>query len=292
MRRKPPTPSERGADGRRVPAVRRARVAVPRWLPLAVAALGLLVPFVMLALARAPGWQISFPLDDAWIHLTFARNLARFGDWAYFPGDPVTTGSTSPLFTLLESGRVPPHGERVPHRHRARARGACVVPLRARALGRAAARAPGLDGAGRRAGRGRWTLRHPGDLRHGDQPVPRVPGARLRRVGRGRRARRGARARPWPRGRGPRRWSWPGSSRSTRCWAGAGRAACGRGSQRSWRSCSRIWSSTGSPDRRFCPTRWPRRWPGMQAGASPSSWPGTSARPSGRLAVAGAVSRW
>jgi tetratricopeptide (TPR) repeat protein len=75
----------------------------PRWLPFAVAALGLLVPFVMLALARTPGWQISFPIDDAWIHLTFARNLARFGEWSYFPGDPVTTGSTSPLFTLLEA---------------------------------------------------------------------------------------------------------------------------------------------------------------------------------------------
>jgi arabinofuranosyltransferase len=75
----------------------------PRWLPLAVAALGLAVPLVMLALARAPGWAISFPVDDAWIHLTFARNLARFGDWSYFPGDPVTAGSTSPLFTLLEA---------------------------------------------------------------------------------------------------------------------------------------------------------------------------------------------
>lgn len=75
----------------------------PGWLPFAVAAVGLLVPFVMLALARAPGWTISFPVDDAWIHLTFARNLARFGAWSYFPGDPVTAGSTSPLFTLLEA---------------------------------------------------------------------------------------------------------------------------------------------------------------------------------------------
>ena len=103
MRRRPPTPPQSGQAVAESPSSAATAWQAPRWLPLAVAALGLLVPFVMLALASAPGWQISFPVDDAWIHLTFARNLARFGDWAYFPGDPVTTGSTSPLFTLLEA---------------------------------------------------------------------------------------------------------------------------------------------------------------------------------------------
>ena len=103
MKRKRPTPPKSPQGAAQSPRPAAPGWQAPRWLPFAVAVLGLLVPLVMLALARAPGWQISFPLDDAWIHLTFARNLARFGDWSYFPGDPVTSGSTSPLFTLLEA---------------------------------------------------------------------------------------------------------------------------------------------------------------------------------------------
>ena len=57
----------------------------------------------MLMMARHNGAEAAFPLDDAWIHLTFARNLARHGAFAYFPGEPVTTGSTAPLFTFLEA---------------------------------------------------------------------------------------------------------------------------------------------------------------------------------------------
>lgn len=72
-------------------------------LPLIAAAAALAVPAVMLVLARRGGAEAAFPLDDAWIHLTFARNLARHGAFAYFPGDGVTTGSTAPLFTLLEA---------------------------------------------------------------------------------------------------------------------------------------------------------------------------------------------
>jgi arabinofuranosyltransferase len=42
----------------------------------------------------------SFPLDDSWIHLQFARNLAEGQGFAYNPGVPVA-GSTAPLWTLL-----------------------------------------------------------------------------------------------------------------------------------------------------------------------------------------------
>jgi hypothetical protein len=42
----------------------------------------------------------GFPLDDSWIHLQFARNLAEGGGFAYNPGHPVA-GSTAPLWTLL-----------------------------------------------------------------------------------------------------------------------------------------------------------------------------------------------
>lgn len=42
----------------------------------------------------------GFPLDDSWIHLHFARNLAEGAGFAYNPGTPVA-GSTAPLWTLL-----------------------------------------------------------------------------------------------------------------------------------------------------------------------------------------------
>ena len=71
---------------------------------------------VVAALAAALGffwisqWRItgtlglsSFPLDDAWIHLQFARNLAEGQGFAYNPGVPVA-GSTAPLWTLLLAG--------------------------------------------------------------------------------------------------------------------------------------------------------------------------------------------
>ncbi|NIO68705.1 MAG: hypothetical protein GTN71_06590, partial [Anaerolineae bacterium] len=53
------------------------------------------------------GWSYSygslgFPLDDAWIHQTYARNLVRYGQFAYVPGQP-SAGSTAPLWTLLLS---------------------------------------------------------------------------------------------------------------------------------------------------------------------------------------------
>jgi hypothetical protein len=43
------------------------------------------------------------PLDDAWIHFQFARNLARGDGLSFNPGEP-TSGSTSPLWTLLLAG--------------------------------------------------------------------------------------------------------------------------------------------------------------------------------------------
>lgn len=45
---------------------------------------------------------IGFPLDDAWIHQVYARNLATRGEFAFFAGQP-SAGSTSPLWTILLS---------------------------------------------------------------------------------------------------------------------------------------------------------------------------------------------
>jgi hypothetical protein len=54
-------------------------------------------------------YRIGFPLDDAWIHLTYARNLALRGEWAFIPGQP-SAGSTSPLWsTILALGFFLPY---------------------------------------------------------------------------------------------------------------------------------------------------------------------------------------
>jgi hypothetical protein len=54
-----------------------------------------------LAYARFSG-KWGFPLDDAWIHQTYARNLAETGQLAYLPGQP-SAGSTSPAWSFLLS---------------------------------------------------------------------------------------------------------------------------------------------------------------------------------------------
>ncbi len=64
------------------------------WLGLAA---GSVVGYLLLALMVT---SLGFPLDDAWIHQVFARNLAQRGEFSYNPGQPVA-GSTSPLWTVL-----------------------------------------------------------------------------------------------------------------------------------------------------------------------------------------------
>jgi hypothetical protein len=53
-------------------------------------------------LASSAVYSIGFPLDDAWIHQTYARNLALYGQWAFVPGQP-SAGSTAPLWSGLLS---------------------------------------------------------------------------------------------------------------------------------------------------------------------------------------------
>jgi hypothetical protein len=50
--------------------------------------------------ASALTYKIGFPLDDAWIHQTYARNLATRFEFAYIPGLP-SAGSTSPLWSFF-----------------------------------------------------------------------------------------------------------------------------------------------------------------------------------------------
>jgi hypothetical protein len=45
-------------------------------------------------------FRIGYPLDDAWIHQTYARNLGQNGEWAFISGQS-SAGSTAPLWTAL-----------------------------------------------------------------------------------------------------------------------------------------------------------------------------------------------
>jgi len=52
---------------------------------------------------RAPGTAaalVGFPLDDAWIHVVYARSLAGLHGFAYNPGE-LETGSTGPLWAVV-----------------------------------------------------------------------------------------------------------------------------------------------------------------------------------------------
>jgi hypothetical protein len=54
-------------------------------------------------LDRSPGTAaalVGFPLDDAWIHMVYARSLAALQGFAYNPGQ-LETGSTSPLWGTM-----------------------------------------------------------------------------------------------------------------------------------------------------------------------------------------------
>src|SRR5215208_19476 len=72
---------------------------VDSWVIIAVAAL-LAVLFYLIFSAVI--FRIGFPLDDSWIHLTYARNLAEHGQWAFRLGER-SAGSTAPLWTVLLS---------------------------------------------------------------------------------------------------------------------------------------------------------------------------------------------
>ncbi len=60
----------------------------------------ILTQFTYLLVARYGFNRFGFPLDDAWIYQTYARNLAEIGQWAFIPDVP-STGSTSILWTPL-----------------------------------------------------------------------------------------------------------------------------------------------------------------------------------------------
>ncbi|HET7010755.1 MAG TPA: hypothetical protein VFI11_08275 [Anaerolineales bacterium] len=82
------------------------------WAIVIVVAAALASAALFLAWSRSL-YRLGFPLDDAWIHQTYARNLGLLGEWSFIPGEQ-SAGSTSPLWTgLLAVGhalRLEPRG--------------------------------------------------------------------------------------------------------------------------------------------------------------------------------------
>lgn len=69
-------------------------------LPWAVATASLAVWTTWTVLAKTGG-DPAVPLDDAFIHFTYARSFATFRPLVYWPGEPATSGATSLLWPLL-----------------------------------------------------------------------------------------------------------------------------------------------------------------------------------------------
>lgn len=66
---------------------------------IVIAALALSIYYINYALGVNGSY--GFPLDDPWIHLTFAKNLAEYQSFSYFKDQMATAGSTSPVYTIL-----------------------------------------------------------------------------------------------------------------------------------------------------------------------------------------------
>jgi hypothetical protein len=66
---------------------------------LVLSLLALISVSVYLAVS-ASNYGPGFPLDDSWIHQTYARNIVRNGEWAFLPGVP-SSGATSFLWVIL-----------------------------------------------------------------------------------------------------------------------------------------------------------------------------------------------
>lgn len=73
----------------------------PVYLLIIVTILPLITAFIYYDYAYGKNNFLSFPLDDSWIHLTFARNISEYFSFSYFKDEMVTAGSTSPLYTLI-----------------------------------------------------------------------------------------------------------------------------------------------------------------------------------------------
>ena len=84
-------------DGSKIPC----DVSVKRWAGIAVAAFAAVVAASEWLLGQSLcGWEFCYPLDDTYIHMALARQLATSGTWGLEPGVPVFA-SSSPLWTVV-----------------------------------------------------------------------------------------------------------------------------------------------------------------------------------------------
>ncbi len=61
----------------------------------------IVIPLYFILFSTNTNGRSGFPFDDAFIHLTFAKNLFQFFSFSYFKNEMITSGSSSPLFTFL-----------------------------------------------------------------------------------------------------------------------------------------------------------------------------------------------
>ena len=68
---------------------------------IAIAIISFALSFYYLNFAKSQNGGFGFPLDDPWIHLTFAKNLVDYHSFSYFKNEMATAGSSSPIYTIL-----------------------------------------------------------------------------------------------------------------------------------------------------------------------------------------------
>ena len=57
-----------------------------------LAGIAVLTGLFFLFMAKSQNGYFCFPLDDSWIHLTFARNIVEFGSFSYYKNQLATSG--------------------------------------------------------------------------------------------------------------------------------------------------------------------------------------------------------
>jgi len=70
------------------------------WLGAAGAIAGLIVYYLLLSQDQGMAGEFGLPLDDSWIHVRFAQNLAQGEGFAFNHGEP-TSATTGALWTVL-----------------------------------------------------------------------------------------------------------------------------------------------------------------------------------------------
>jgi len=93
----------------KLPAAEKVNVEIPfepkknqkLFIYIGIAVLMVVLSVYYLVSAASVNGYNGFPLDDPWIHLTFAKNLSEYGSFSYFKNEMSTAGSTSPIYTIV-----------------------------------------------------------------------------------------------------------------------------------------------------------------------------------------------